>query len=159
MFFGTCGPPHVHAVGSKTAPSSRFVRFSVGHVISCRIISKLDVRHVPIICHVALEAWNSRTTPQDVRPSLRSPAQGSFRQPTWRPSCILRAPILRFFCFLLNNSLFFNVSSLFVCFGCCNIIIISLCTVFLPVRWYPQLPVDDILCASTVSAPRRTSRC
>ena len=32
--------------------------------------------------------WNSRTTPQDVRPSLRSPSQGSFGQPTWRPSCI-----------------------------------------------------------------------
>ena len=42
--------PHVHAVGSRTAPSSRFVRFSVG-LTGCPIISKLDDRRVPIICH------------------------------------------------------------------------------------------------------------
>ena len=57
-----------------------------------------------------------------------------------------------------QQPVFLNVSPVFVYFVCC-IIINTLCVVgFLPVRWYPQLLVD-ILCASTVSAPRRTSRC
>ena len=64
------------------------VQLSVGLVIGCPIISGLDDRHVPTICHVALQALNSCTTPEDVHASLRSPSQGSFRQPTWRPSCI-----------------------------------------------------------------------
>ena len=65
------------------------VQLSVGLVIGCPIISKLDDRHLPIICHVALPALNSCTNPQNVHPSLRSPSQESFGQPTWRSSCIL----------------------------------------------------------------------
>ena len=49
--------------------------------MGCPIVSRLDDSHVPIICHVALPVSNSCTTPQDVH--------GSFRQTTWRPSCIL----------------------------------------------------------------------
>ena len=63
-------------------------RLPVGLVIGCPIISRLEDRHVPIIHRVALPVLNSCAIPEDVRPSLRSPSQGSFRQPTWRPSCI-----------------------------------------------------------------------
>ena len=70
---------------------------------------------------------------------------------------LLRAPILRFFCCLLNNLLFLNVGPLFVYFVCCNIINTLRTVGFLAVRWYSQ-PLADILCASTVSVPRRTSR-
>ena len=115
--------PRVHAIGSKTAPSSRFVRLSVGLVIGCPIISKIDDRHGPNICHVALPAVNSCTTPQDVRLSLRSPSQGSFRQPTLAAVVhLIHAPNLRFYCCLLNSLLFLNVGPLFVC---CNITLFS----------------------------------
>ena len=60
---------------------------------------------------------------------------------------LMRAPILRFFCCLLNNLLFLNAGPLFVCFVSCNIFITLSTVGFLPVRWYPQLLVD-ILCAS-----------
>ena len=91
MFFGTCGLFSSRPRG-RIEDCSFFQMmyiFSVGLVIGCPIISRFDDRHVPIICHVASTVLNSCNTPRNVRPSLRSPSQGSFWPPTWRLSCIL----------------------------------------------------------------------
>ena len=62
--------------------------FPVGLVIGCPIISRLDHRHVLIIRHVALPMLN--LVHHFSGCSLRSPSQGSYWQPTLRPSCISR---------------------------------------------------------------------
>ena len=119
-------------------------RLSVGLVIGCPLVSKLDDRLVPIFCHVALPVLDTCTTLQGV-----FAPRCVFRHNLAAVVHLMHTPILRIYCCLLNNLLFLNVGPLFVCFVCCNIIT-TLCTVgFLPVRWYPSLLVD-IPCASTV---------
>ena len=78
---------------------------------------------------------------------LGIPPQGSFRQPTWRPSCIsCMHQLLRFFC--LSNNLSVPATSVHSSFSR------SVLSGSILSAWYPQPLLDDFLridrlCAST----------
>ena len=147
--------PHVHAVGSKTAPSSR----------SCTVLLSVSSSAVLLSpCSMIVTFLSSATSPCQcwtIAPLLKMFALRcvlrlkdlSSNQPGSRRAshaCTKSAIIL----LLAQQPVVPQLGPLFVCFVCGNIIT-TLCTVrFHPVRWYPQ-PLVEILIARYVSAPRR----
>ena len=90
MFFVACGLFFSHRRGRVENCSFFQMIYSFPSDSSSAVLSSPGSMIITFLssANVALPVLNSCTTPQDFRPSLRSPSQGSFRHPTWRPSCI-----------------------------------------------------------------------